>query len=82
MVMAVVTVQEDVVAFNVVQISDVTSSNAVEKEGFSRCIEILESKDVNINRIATDRHVSISSSMNKDHPIINHQYDGTSLSGW
>ena len=72
----------DVVAFNVVQVSEVTSSNAMEKEGFSRCIEMMESKDVTISRIATDRHVSISSSMNKDHPTINHQYDVWHLSKW
>ena len=35
----------DVVAFNVVQVSEVTSSNAMAKEGFSKCIEMLESKD-------------------------------------
>ena len=52
----------NVVAFNVVQVSEVTSSNPMEKEGFSRCIEMLESKDVTISRIATDHHVSISSS--------------------
>ena len=28
-----------VVAFRVVQVSEVTSSNAMEKEGFKRCIE-------------------------------------------
>lgn len=33
----------DVVAFNVVQVSEVTSSNAMEKEGFSRYIEMLDS---------------------------------------
>ena len=32
-----------VVAFSVVQVSEVTSSNAIEKEGFKRCIESLES---------------------------------------
>ena len=72
----------DVVAFNVVQVSEVTSSNAMEKEGFSRCIELLRSNNVTISRIATDRHVSISSSMNKDHPAINHQYDVWHLSKW
>ena len=54
----------------------------MEKEGFSRCIEMLESKNVTISRIATDHHVSISSSMNKDHPTINHQYDVWQLSKW
>ena len=72
----------DVVAFEVVQVSEVTSSNAMEKEGFSRCIELLEGKGVKISRVATDRHVSISSSMAKDHPHINHQYDVWHLSKW
>ena len=65
----------DVVAFSVVQVSEVTSSNAMEKEGFSRCIELLTSNDVTISRIATDRHVTISSCMAKDHPHTKHQYD-------
>ena len=72
----------NVVAFEVVQVSEVTSSNATEKEGFSRCIELLEGKGVKISRVATDRHVSISSSMAKDHPHINHQYDVWHLSKW
>ena len=72
----------NVVAFNVIQVSEVTSSNAMEKEGFTRCIEFLESKDITINMIATDRHVSISSSMAKNHPHINHQYDVWHLSKW
>ena len=31
-----------VVAFSVIQVSEVTSSNAIEKEGFKRCIESVE----------------------------------------
>ena len=72
----------NVVAFEVVQVSEVTSSNAMEKEGFSRCIELLEGKGVKISRVATDRHVSISSCMAKDYPHINHQYDVWHLSKW
>ena len=71
-----------VVAFSVVQVSEVTSSNAMEKEGFKCCIESLEDDRVQIDRIATDRHVSISSFMNKEHPQINHQYDVWHLSKW
>ena len=71
-----------VVAFSVVQVSEVTSSNAMEKEGFKRCIESLEDDRVQIDRIATDRHVSISSFMNKERPQINHQYDVWHLSKW
>ena len=72
----------NVVAFNVVQVSEVSSSNAMEKEGFTRCIEMLEAKGVNIGRVATDRHVSISSCITKDYPHINHQYDVWHLSKW
>ena len=61
-----------VVAFSVVQVSEVTSSNAMEKEGFKRCIESLEDDRVKIDRIATDRHVSTSSFMNKERLQINH----------
>ena len=65
-----------------IQVSEVTSSNAMEKEGFKRCIESLEDDRVQIDQIATDRHVSISSFMNKDRPQINHQYDVRHLSKW
>ncbi|KAL9984522.1 hypothetical protein ACROYT_G006825 [Oculina patagonica] len=61
---------------------DVTSSNAMEKEDFSRCIELLESKDVTISRIATDRYVTITSCVARNHPHINHQYDVWHLSKW
>ena len=72
----------NVVAFDVVQVSEVSSSNAMEKEGFTRCIEMLEGKGVTIGRVATDRHVSISSCMAKDYPHIKHQYDVWHLSKW
>ena len=52
-----------VAAINVVQVTEVTSSNAMEKEGFERCIQDLAREEVTIKRIATDRHTSISSSM-------------------
>ena len=71
-----------VAAFNVVQVTEVTSSNAMEKEGFERCIQDLAREEVTIKRIATDRHTSISSSMKKDHGEIDHQYDVWHLSKW
>ena len=37
------------VAFRVVQVSEVTSSNAMEKEGFKHCIESLEGDRVEID---------------------------------
>ena len=74
----------NVVVFNVNQVSEVSSSKVVEKEGFSPCAEDLEEKGVKISRIGADHHISISSRMAKDFPptpIINRMCD-TSLSGW
>ena len=72
----------NVVAFQVVQVTEVTSSNAMEKEGFKRCKELLGGKDITISRITTDRYVSITSAMAKDHPNIKHQYDVRHPSKW
>ena len=71
-----------VVAFSVVQVSEVTPSNAMEKESFKPCIESLEHDGGKIDQIANDRHVSISSFMNKERPQINQQYDVWHLSKW
>ena len=54
----------------------------MEKEGFVRCIKKSEDYRVNINRITTDRHVSISSCMDKEHRNKKHQYDIWHVSKW
>ena len=65
-----------IVSFSVVQVSETTSSNAMEKEGFVRCISGLKNgDDVSNDRITTDRHKVITSTMAKDYPHIKHQYD-------
>ena len=71
-----------VAAFNVVQVTEVTSSNAMEKEGFERCIQDLSRERVTVKRIATDRHTSIACAMKKDHSEVSHQYDVWHLSKW
>ena len=71
-----------VVAFSVVQVSEVTSSKTMEKEGLKHCIKSLEGGGIQINRMTTERHMSISSFMNKESPQINHQYDVSHLSKW
>ena len=54
MLMAVVTALDNdsgkVVAFSEFQASEVTPSNAMEKEGFKRCIKSLEDYWVKINK--------------------------------
>ena len=59
-----------IVSFSVVQVTETTSSNAMEKEGFARCTSSLENEDdVSIDRITTDRHTVITSAMAKDYPL-------------
>ena len=64
-----------VAEFKVVQVSEVTSSNAMEKEGFNRCLNSLQESLVSIHTITTDRHIGMNSAMDKEHADINHQYD-------
>ncbi|KAK3745443.1 hypothetical protein QZH41_005084 [Actinostola sp. cb2023] len=71
---------EKVVSFSVVPVTEVTSSNAMEKEGFVKCLDSLEDDDVSISCITTDRHISIASTMGKDYSHIDHQFDVWHLS--
>ena len=61
--------------FQIVQVSEVTSSNAVEREGFKRCMENIHDRGANIKVVATDCHVSIQSDMKKNFPHVQHQFD-------
>lgn len=66
----------------VVQVSEVTSSNAMEPEGCNRCLNALISKKVKIRCLATDRHTTVTSNMRKLYPKIKHQYDTWHLAKW
>ena len=53
-----------IMTLSLVQCSEVTSSNAMEKEGFERCLQELE-QQITVQRNAIDRHLLISMSMDK-----------------
>ena len=61
--------------FQIVQVSEVTSSNAMEREGFKRCMEHIQGKGAKVKVVATDRHVSIKSDMKRNYPDVDHQFD-------
>ena len=61
--------------FQVVQVSEVTSGNAMERDGFARCVENIQDKGAKVKVVATDRHVSIKSDIKRNYPDIDHQYD-------
>lgn len=71
-----------ILTFELVQVTEATSSNAMEKLGFERCLQELRDNDLDINIIVTDRHTSISSSMDKNHEDISHQFDVWHMAKW
>ena len=66
---------DKIVDFQIVQVSEVTSSNAMEREGFKRCMETIHDQGANVKVVATVRHVSIRSDMKKNFPHVHHQFD-------
>ena len=49
---------EKIVDFSLVQVSEVANSNAMEKEGLTRCLEFLERDGQLIDLLATDRYLT------------------------
>ena len=70
----------EVITFSLVEVTEVTFSNAMEKEGFERCFKELTEKGVVVNRVATDRHPSIACAMDKQHQESRHRFDVWRLS--
>lgn len=66
---------DKIIDFNVIQVSEVGSSNAMEREGFKRCMNRLMEMGANVKVVATDGHIGIACDMKKDHPDKDHQQD-------
>ena len=54
---------------------EVTNSNAMEREGFARCMEHIQGEGAKVKVVATDRHISIKSDMKRNYPDEDHQFD-------
>ena len=68
--------------FEVIQVTEVSSSNAMEAEGCNRVLKNLKKKGVKVRCLTTDRHTTITAEMRKKHPEIVTQYDVWHLSKW
>ena len=66
---------DKIVDFHVVQVTEVSSSNAIEREGFKRCMNHIKDHGGQIKVVATDRHVGIRADMKRNFPEIDHQFD-------
>ena len=64
-----------IIDFSLVQVSEVSSSNAMENEGCQRSLNKVIDQNVHIRSLSTDRHTQITSEMRKKYPSIIHQYD-------
>lgn len=71
-----------VIEFSIVQVTEVTSSNAMEYEGCKRTLNSLLEKKVPVRCMTTDRHTTITARMRSVYPKIKHQYDVWHLSKW
>ena len=63
---------DKIVDFQIVQVSEVTSSNPMERGGFKRCMENTQGKEAKVKVVATDHHLSIESDI---YPEVDHQFD-------
>ena len=71
-----------IVDFQLLQVSEVTSSNAMEPEGCKRSLNFLIDSGVPIRSLSTDRLVTVSSNIKKLYPRIKHQFDTWHLAKW
>ena len=63
-----------IVEFNIVQVTEVSPSNAMENEGCKRTLNSLFSTNVPIRCLTTDRHSTITARMKSEYSQIKHQY--------
>ena len=76
------TLLDENTAFSVVQVTEVTSSNAMEAEECRRALDSVLANNVQVRCLTTDRHVTITSEMRKKYPGVQHQYDVWHLAKW
>ena len=66
---------EKIVSMELVQVTEVKNSAAMEKEGLLRGLRDLASQGVRVAEIFTDQHPAIGACLAKDHKDIFHGYD-------
>ena len=71
-----------IIEFILVQVTEVTSSNAMEYEGCKRTLNSIIKKKIPIRCLTTDRHTTITAKMRSNYPKITHQYDVWHIRKW
>ena len=71
-----------IIEFSVVQVTEVTSSDAMEYEGCKRTLNSIIKKKIAIRCLTRDHHTTITAKMRSNYPKITHQYDVWHISKW
>ncbi|KAJ8049501.1 hypothetical protein HOLleu_02272 [Holothuria leucospilota] len=66
---------EEIIDTELVQVTDTTSSVAMEKVGFRTCLNRVREKGIKVQLVATDRHAGIRKVMRTEYPDIDHDFD-------
>lgn len=66
---------QQIVNTELVQVTDTTSSVAMEKMGFEKCIDKIEANNIKVTLVATDRHAGIRKLIRTKYPHLSHNFD-------
>jgi len=66
---------QKIVDFKVVSVSEVANSCRMEKKGFIDTLAYIESMNVSVHTVSTDRHPQIAKEMRENHQDKDHQFD-------
>ena len=66
---------DKILDFQLIQVSEVANSPAMEKVGLERCLQKLSTAEVTVQTLATDRHLQITNFIENDHAHIKHEFD-------
>ena len=66
---------DKILDFQLIQVSEVANSPAMEKVSLERCFQKLSTAEVTVQTLATDRHFQITNFIENDHAHIKHQFD-------
>ncbi|CAN7990177.1 unnamed protein product [Ixodes hexagonus] len=64
-----------VIHVELVKSTEVSSSNRMETEGLERSLQYLDTQDMSVDLLVTDRHSEGKAMMKKHHPDIKHRFD-------
>ncbi|KAJ8043219.1 hypothetical protein HOLleu_10213 [Holothuria leucospilota] len=66
---------DEIIDTELMQITDTTSSVAMDKLRFKTCLDRVRQKGIKVELVATDRNIGIRKVMKTEYPDIDHDFD-------